>query len=759
MEPENIPAELRQFPQWVVWQPLQRGDKTTKPPHNARTGNLANKTNPADFSDFQTAVNMAARNGFKGIGFVFREDDPFTGIDLDHVLNPETGELLPWAAEIVEALNSYTEVSPSGDGLHIIIKGRKPGKDCKKGPFEMYDSSAYFTVTGNIYQGRKEIHDRQAELEKVYFRVWPPSSPVSAPKAPAPEAPKARTDEQIIDKASKASNGGKFRKLWAGDWTGYPSQSEADLALCGLLAFYTGPDVAPLSSLYRQSGLANTEKNGILRGESQDYVESLARTAIANCREFYSWEKKKQKPKPKPLPNPEASFNLTDLGNAQRLVALHGQDIRYCYVWKTWMIWDGKRWVKDDLGTVEKFAKNVARSIYKEAAREVDDNKRKALVDHARATESEKRRKDLIASSRSEPGIPVKPDDFDRNPWLLNAQNCVIDLNTWETFEHRREDLITKLAGTGYDPEADCPTFKAFLHQIMDGNQNLVDYIQRVIGYTLSGSTQERAFFFLHGTGANGKSTLLNVVKELMGDYARVASADTFMEKKFDTVREDIARLKGARFVCSSETDEGKRLAEGLIKNMTGTDIQTARFMYGNTFEFVPEFKIFLAANHQPVVKGTDLAIWDRIKKIPFDVRIQEEEQDKSLGTKLKAELPGILNWALDGFKLWRENGLMEPEEVNNATQEYRDDMDTLKEFFSEYVKPDPMAATESAKLFKLYQIWALDIGEKYILSRREFGLRMTDRGLKKKAIHNKNNYLGIAINERGNLALIQEER
>jgi putative DNA primase/helicase len=420
---------------------------------------------------------------------------------------------------------------------------------------------------------------------------------------------------------------------------------------------------------------------------------------------------------------------LTDWGNAERLVALHGQDLRFCWPWEKWLVWNGRNWAIDDTGEVDRRAKQVVQSIYAEAGVAPDKKQRAVLAHHALKSESESKRKALIASARSELGIPVLPDHLDRDPWLFNVLNGTIDLQTGQLRAHRREDLITKLAPVEYDPQAQCPTWWAFLERIMSGDGLIKEFLQKAVGYALTGDTRQQCLFFLYGLGANGKTTFLETIQALLGDYAKRTSTETFLAKKGSSIPNDVAALRGARLVAAVEVESGRRLAEVLLKEMTGGDTITARFLHAEFFEFKPQFKIFLAANHKPIVRGTDNGIWRRIHLIPFMMQIPEAHQDKELPVKLKAELPGILNWALEGCLEWQRHGLTPPQEVRVATEAYREEMDPLCGFIAECCVVTPDAVAMAKDLYKAYAVWAEETGEKRPMSQKEFGGRLKERG------------------------------
>lgn len=424
----------------------------------------------------------------------------------------------------------------------------------------------------------------------------------------------------------------------------------------------------------------------------------------------------------KPLP-------LTDLGNAERLVKQHGVDLRYCPAWGRFLIWDGRRFRVDDMGMVMLMAKQTARSIYMEAAAATTKEEAAALAAHARRSEARSRLEAMLFLAQSEPGIAVSPDALDADPWLLNMNNGTIDLAHGCVLRpHQREDMITKLAPVDYDSSASCPTWLAFLDRVLGGKQSLIDFLQRAIGYVLTGSTRERVIFILFGTGRNGKSTLLDVLGLLLGEYGETTPTETLLAKRDTGIPNDLARLKGARFVSTVETDEGARLAEAKLKALSGRDAIAARFMRSEWFTFMPEFKVWLGTNHKPIIRGTDAAIWDRIRLVPFEVRISDEEEDKDIRSKLKAELPGILAWAVQGNLAWQRDGLGMPSEVRAATNQYRAEMDTLADFFEDRCVIGSGLTAKASDLFDRYKSWCERSGEKH-LPQRVFGLQLQERG------------------------------
>jgi len=337
----------------------------------------------------------------------------------------------------------------------------------------------------------------------------------------------------------------------------------------------------------------------------------------------------------------------------------------------------------------------------------------------------------MIHMASSEPGIPVGVDEIDADPWLLVVENGTLDLRTGTLREGRREDMITKMAPVKFDPEAKCPTWERFLMRIMGNNMALIDFLQKAVGYSLTGDTREQCLMLLYGDGFNGKSTFINAISALLGEYAAGTPTESLMAKQGDSgINNDIARLKGARFVSAIETEDGKRFSESLIKQLTGGDRVVARFLHKEFFEFMPVFKLWLAVNHKPGIRGTDYAIWRRIRMVPFTVQIPETEREGDLGDRLKDELSGILNWALDGLALWLETGLKPPEEVKIATQEYRSEMDTLGKFLEECCILSDKFEVSTKSLYEAYKAWCEASGE-YKITKKMLGIRLSERGIR----------------------------
>lgn len=425
------------------------------------------------------------------------------------------------------------------------------------------------------------------------------------------------------------------------------------------------------------------------------------------------------------------TFAQSDLGNSQRLATRFGVVLRYCKPFKSWFFWDGRRWARDDRGFAIELAKDTVDRIADEAS-VAGGADRGTLHKWCGTSQGRPRIEGLLFLSQS--ALAVTPQDLDRDPFLFNCRNGTLDLATLIFRGHQQGDLLTRMAAVDFDPAATCPTWEKFLDRIMDGNADLIGYLQRAAGYSLTGHTGERALFLCHGRGANGKSTFLNTLLAVIGEYGISVESSTFCISRSDKVRNDLAALKGARLVTSTEAGRGRRLDEEIVKLLTGgEDKIRARFLFQEAFEFKPECKIWWSFNSAPRITDATDSIWSRVRLIPFSIVIPEAERDIRLPEKLMKEAPGILNWMLAGLREYRRIGLAEPEEVRAATQEYREEQDDLADFFNDMCTIEPGASCGATDLYNEYAKWhAWQAPEEKTKSQRAFGFEMNDHGFKR---------------------------
>ena len=729
---EKIPDELKRCPQWVCWrsEPDPKSHSGIKKiPINPKTGGQAMSNNPETWSDFETAVRVS-RN-YSGIGFMFSGSGYF-GVDLDDCL-PEIDGFYRgkknFVSDFVDGLRSYTELSQSCHGLHIICRGSLPEGARRKGKFEMYDKGRYFIMTGNPLDPDNvlPVVDCTESIKPLHEKYLSADKPKkSAPAVNSPCIPANMAISEILEKAFSSKSGDKFRRMYNGDFSDYPSQSEADMAFCNMLAFWCRCDTEKMDDIFRNSGLMREKWDRKTSGST--YGKIMLNKAVENCQEVYN---------PHKTDDYSISFGdtsvkmhtLDDTGNAQRMYDLCGDVMRYCYIDRRWLCYNDGKWYYDTKGSVFVWADKVLESMKSELKLWAEYQEGEMLPDyqkHMKKSRSNNSKKAMV--KELEHLVAVSPAELDADRMLVNARNGVINLNDFTVSEHKPDFLMTRMLGTSMPENPKKPEkWLSFLDQIFNNDNELIRYIQKALGYSLSGDTSEQCAFFLYGTGRNGKSTFLEVVRKIMGDYATNIQPESIMVKaSTNTANSDIARLKGARFVTSVELNEGMRLNEGLIKQLTGDDMITARKLYGDEFEFRPEFKLWMATNHKPTIRGTDLGIWRRIHIIPFSVTIPESAVDKKLSHKLEEELPDILAWAVEGYRMWKSEGLRMPKVIADAVEEYRNEMDVISAFLaSDYVVQG--GEVKAQALYAVYCQWCSESNE-YKMPSRKFGLEMTKR-------------------------------
>lgn len=745
---ENIPKELQNVPQWVCW---SGADKIPKNPYTGRSA----KSNDANtWASFEQAVEACDKYHFDGVGFMFANG--YFGVDLDHCSDD-----LDFCDEFVDTLQSYAEYSKSGNGIHIICRGELPKGARRRGNVEMYSSGRYFICTGNVYNPNYVTVEECTERIKPLHEKYLSSDSQKVVNRQRVEVVNM-DDQEVIDKARTCKSGYLFNMLYQGNWQGvYSSQSEADLALCNQLAFWTQRNEAQMDRIFRTSGLMRPKWDQ-KRGDTTYGAITISKACI-NCVDVYE---PKRYDDDKELAfalfgdgkvgvEQKKRYDMTDTGNAHRLQDRFGTIIRYSYNRKKWFFWEGKVWEADNSGEVKKLADMICDDIKKEAIMEEDEKTQADLLRWSIKTASSKGKEAMIKECQHLPGIPIMQDELDSYVDYINCRNGIVNLRNGELIPHDSNFLMTKMCNADYDTSGKQPElWLSFLQDVTNGDAKLQEYIQRCVGYSLTGSTSEQCAYFLYGIGNNGKSTFLDTMADLLGGYSANTQPETIMMKKWgsDSANSDVARLKGARFVTSEEPTEGVRLNEGLLKQLTGGSKVTCRFLYGDEFEYTPEFKIWIATNHKPVIRGTDLGIWRRIKLIPFEVNIPKEKVDKNLKQKLKKEFPQILRWAVEGCMKWRKYGIEEPQCVTDAVKEYKQEMDLLAGFLEQCIEIDYDCDEKvpAAELFRTYIRWAKENNEYEMSSKKffsEISKKLPEKGRNSSGIFYKNIRI-IAHNE-----------
>jgi putative DNA primase/helicase len=453
-------------------------------------------------------------------------------------------------------------------------------------------------------------------------------------------------------------------------------------------------------------------------------------------------------------------FACNDIGNGERFAAMHTGRARYCHDWGGWAFYNDKRWINDQHEEIDRLAKITAQSIITEAMEEERENEREVLLKHAAATFRRAKRETMVKDAISEPRMSIKPQDFDKDLFLLNVLNGTIDLRTNRIRPHNPNDYITKLAPVIYDQQAECPFLQDFLMKVFEGDLYLIDFVQRVLGYALTGDISEQKIFVAHGEGSNGKSTFFQTIKLILGDYACETAPNTIMVQKHARMATDIADLHNVRLGVTTELNDIERMDEAKTKRMSGGEELTGERKYQHPFKFTPQFKLFLLTNHLPKIYGTDHAIWRRVVTIPFNARFWSPEDpedtehgppemrvDRKFPEKLKGEASGILNWLLEGCMKWQQNGLEIPDSISSMTRDYRQNQDILGRFIEDHCVVGKDFQTRSKHIYTAYNAWLESEGEEPVSS-TTMGKQLKERGMVSKRTASERFWQGIRLRE-----------
>lgn len=731
----TVPKELAELRQWVCWGKRSSGDKA---PINPNTGRLADSTDSATWGTLGQAVQryLTHREDEKlnGIGFVFSSFDPFTGIDLDNCRNPESGDLTEQSKTLIEQINSYTESSPSGTGVHIITKAKIP-KGRKKGDIEMYCEARYFCFTGRSVWKNAQVEARQNEVSDLYKLAFGEhKEPRKLEQNAAPdallEAVRNIPDHDLL--STIARNEKHFTELMQGNFEFLKkdkSASSADFNLCVLLARYTRLDAPRVEHLFRPSALYRQ------KWEQRDgtYGTYGKRTIVKAIEEI---EKKKLSLYDPTQPNGTGPRRLSDGTNVDTFIKLTGNIFTWVPDWDTWLEWNGTYWRRGaDLEILRK-TRLVSDNLWQEYR---ESNDFKELRQWAKESDGLARQRNIERWARHR--LDISSHKLDQRPELLACKNGVVDLRAATLREGVRQEYLTRGVEWSYLPEAECPIFDQFLEDIMLGDEEMIEYLWRVIGYCLTGETSARAFFILYGTGRNGKSTFARALQTLLGmkseNYAQTARFETFLQhaRIAGNADPDIAGLAGARIVVASEVNSGDKikLDGGKIKQFTGEDWMKARFLYSPEFQFLPVCKIFLLVNDVPHIDETARALYDRLHYVSFNYRVPEEKQDGMLHWKLLGEMEGILAKAIRYAGEWYTNGTLKPPEaVLKARETLASEMDWLADFWSDHCVVGPQCEVPHSAIYAEYLKWAETQGNKRPMQSQSLSKQLKKRGYKK---------------------------
>lgn len=722
---EKLPQSLKATGKFCGYKLEQRNGKPTKVPYDMRTQSRAQSNNKNTFCDYATALKQLHRYDGLGAGIF----DGLCAIDIDHCVNAD-GTLSPLAADVIEIMDSYSEVSPSGKGLHILFAAA--GFDYDKAFYyinnqklgmEVYVCGAtnkFLTVTGNALRERN-IEERNNQLQTVLDKYM---KRPNARKTQRLNAGKSYlSDASVLEKLANSKQADKFNRLWNGDIAGYPSPSDADMALATILAFWCGGDIEQMDRLFRQSGLMRSKWERQLGGSTYGLV--TLENAVARTNDFYKPPVRQSAAEDfsetllsldtlKPESNDRYAW--TDIGASRLFADCYKAVARYVPERKMWYCYCGGIW-KPDMGNLKvmELCKELADSLLVHAVQIQDERQRNAFIDYCRRWQQRKYREIVLKDAQ---GIyPIAMSDFDRDPFSFNCANGTLHLDTMEFKPHASEDRLTKISPVKYDPAARCERFEGFVQEITSGDADKARFLQKALGYGISGDTRYECLFVLYGaTTRNGKGTLCESVLRVLGSYGCTARPESISLKNntnSSNPSEDIARLAGVRFANISEPSRGLVLNAAQVKSMTGNDTINARFLHENSFDFAPQFKLYINANYLPVINDMTLFSSGRVVIIPFNRHFDESEQDKTLKREFgKAKnQSAILNWLVDGYRLLSEEGFKQPQAVKAATDTYRHDSDKIALFIEDALKEDPNGEERTSDVYLRYQRWCAENG------------------------------------------------
>lgn len=739
----NIPDALKQSASFCVWKLEKRSGRPTKVPYDPRTRQMAKTNEPDTFTDFKTAMKAYAIDGWDGIGY--RVSEGIGAIDIDHCIR-EDGSLNDVAASILGIFSSaYFERSPSGTGLRgffklspdfaydktvYYINNRKHG-------LEVYlpgTTNRFVTVTGDMFRPGTVERDDDA-LRNLLDTFMKRSTRVSNKTI---EPASYLDDEGVIAHASASASGDKFKALYEGHWEeGYDSQSDADMAFVSMLCFWCGNVEEQIDRIFRSSGLMR-DKWDRMTGD-RTYGQITIRNAIASTSEIYTpiadssaeddFEDIEGETDTEQLmfepdfthitltleqmqPHTNPRYQRDEIGIGYAFADFYKPIARFNRERGIWYVYDGAVWRPDENAlAVAELAKRLADRLYTFALQIKDEDTRNRYIKRVQKLQLRKNRRTMIEDAKSV--YPVPHAIFDRNTDLFNCQNGTLNLTTGEFRPHDPADFLTMMSGITYDPDATCPRWEQFISEVMCNDKDLALYLQKALGYALTGDTSLECLFILYGaTSRNGKGTTMETFLKIMGDYGKTSNPEMLSTKFGNTnasgPSEEIARLAGVRFVNISEPEKKITFNAALVKRMTGNDTLNARFLHENSFDFKPNFKIFINTNYKPSVSDMTLFYSNRLKLIPFKRHFEEHEQDKGLKAFFSTDvcLSAIFNWCYEGYMRFRSEGLEDPAAVSQATKEYQEESDRIGQFVDAWLEEGEAFEVRTSAAYKLYGEW-----------------------------------------------------
>lgn len=721
---ENLPKELKENALFCLWKYKMRNGRKTKVPYQTN-GKRADSSNKACFSDFDTVANLT--QSYDGIGMGMFQ--PFVAVDIDHCV--DGGKLSDMATDIVETLNSYTEYSPSESGVRIVAKADTLSYDKvkyyinnQKIGLEVYVAgmtNKFVTLTGNTIC-EAPIAERTNEIMAILDKYM--QKPVVALN-PKKIVGSYLSDESIIEKSAKSKQGEKFSALWNGEFE--TSHSEADQALCAVLAFWCGGDTEQMDRLFRKSKLYRE------KWERNDYREMTLQKALMQTKEFYKPVKS----------NANTDFNdelqrlielnpadttkypWTDIGAGKLFADFYKAVLRYVPERRTWFDYQAGTW-SADIGGLKAMRRcmELANLLHLYALEIKDEHQRKSYMDYSKRWQTHGYRVNVLKDAQVH--HPISFLEFDTDPYIFNCSNGTLHLDTGKFTEHISSDLLTKKSSVAYEPSAHSKRWNNFISEIMSNDQERALFLQKVFGYALSGDTHHECMSILYGaTTRNGKGTLCESVLKVFGSYGCTSRPETIAQKNSTNSSqpsEDVARLAGIRFVNIAEPGKSLVLNAALVKNMTGNDTINARFLHENSFDFAPQFKLYINTNYLPVVNDMTVFTSGRVIIIPFERHFDESEQDKGLKHEfMKPEVQSaILNWLLVGYKQLQLHGLKMPQSVINATDQYEHDSNKTLLFIEDCLEEGTDYEERTSEVYNRYKSWCIENGQ-YAESMKNF--------------------------------------
>ena len=732
----KVPQELKAVKQWVCFK------KGTKIPISSINGLNAKANDSATWDTFYNALMYYQKHTETIGGLGFELGNGYFGIDLDDIESDADKTIRD---EFITKLNSYTEISQSGKGIHIICRGSLPKGNRRKNNIEMYETGRYFAMTGNAYPNTPfVINEATNIIESLHTKYLADKVVEKASYVVGRhdfdnngELKKSiLTDDEVIEKIKRSKQASDFYALWDGNYESlkYASHSEGDGALCMILAFWCSGNREQIDRLFRRSGLMRDkwdEKRGELTYGGIVINSALSKTTTIYDPTFYKEENyytdesgavKERK-----------MYPLNDTGNAQMFYDLYKGIIKYNTDDSVFMIYNSGNgtWERDNKESIRAkiYADLMIELMHKTAAHLPENYNERDYNANIKHLSSSGGKEAMLKEVKHMGEIPCINEDFDKDRFLLNTLDGVINLASGEIMEHTPAFMMSRNTYTHYNTIDEPTRWVKFIDETTCGNKELAIYLKKALGYTLTGSAEEQCFFECLGDGCNGKSVMVSIMLAYMGSYAIHSNIETFLDSKYGSngkeASPNIAAMVGVRFISTEEPKEGSILNNDFIKSLSAGGEVSGRRLYGNEFTFKSKAKLWITCNNELIIRGTTQGDWRRVREIPFSNIIPDNKIDKQLEDKLRAEIPSILKWCVDGCIRWKNEGLGMPAIVKEATEKYKKNMDMVQKFLDENCIFVPSTREKSSDLFYEYKEWATLSNEYNKMSQTKFSLEL----------------------------------